>query len=80
MKVNYRGFEIDVRRDESMGGDKMYYWSVFRSSDGMEMHSGCDYEESIGVDSNVRSEILNWKIRVDEFLELPVEEQIAKDF
>ena len=42
MIVNYKGFEIDVRRDESVIGNKMFYWGVFRLSDGMEMHSGCE--------------------------------------
>lgn len=40
MKQSYRGFDIDVHRGKSMGGDTLLYYSVFRQSDGWEMTSG----------------------------------------
>lgn len=36
----YRGHEIDVRRERSLGGDVLLYYSVFRESDGYECASG----------------------------------------
>lgn len=39
MKSKYRGFEIDVTRDESLGGDEFLYFSIFRLSDGYEVES-----------------------------------------
>lgn len=40
MKTVHRGYEIDVRRDRSLGGDKLLYYSIFRVSDGREGTSG----------------------------------------
>lgn len=40
MKCKYRGFEIDVHRAESMGGDLLVYYSIFRESDLFEATSG----------------------------------------
>ena len=40
MKVNYRGFEIEVYREKALGGWKQLFWSIFRVSDGWEFDSG----------------------------------------
>lgn len=40
MKVIYRGHEIEAKRERSMGGDRLLYFSVFRESDGLECVSG----------------------------------------
>lgn len=40
MKRTYRGHEIDVRRERSLGGDVLLYYSVFREGDGYECTSG----------------------------------------
>ncbi len=44
MKVIYRDHEIDVRREQSLGGDELLYYSVFRVADGFECTSG--FEDS----------------------------------
>jgi len=83
MIVNYRGFEINVRRDESVIGNEMFYWGVFRLSDQREMHSGCDYVETFGTSekkATVRSEVKAWKKAVDDFLLLPEKEQRVGNF
>jgi len=71
MLVNYKGFEIDVRREESMGGDEMLYWSVFRNEDGMEMTSGLEY----GDFYTVRGMVKHYKTRVDKWLGLSSKEK-----
>lgn len=40
MKINYKGFEIEAYRAESMGAGEHLYYSVFRVSDGLEVTSG----------------------------------------
>lgn len=37
--TTYKGFEIDVSREPSLGGDELLYYSIFRESDGWEMES-----------------------------------------
>lgn len=37
MKRFYRGYEISVTREMSLGGDKLLYYSIFRQEDGKEM-------------------------------------------
>lgn len=46
MKVNYLGHEIDVKRERSLGGQQMLYYSIFRVSDGYECTSGCTEDAS----------------------------------
>ena len=72
MKTNYKGYEIDVFREESLGGEDMIYWSVFRDSDGMEMTSGFEYYLDFG---NIRRLTKHLKSRVDNWFNLPVREQ-----
>lgn len=69
MKLNYRGFELDARREKSMGGDSLLYYSIFRESDGWEMTSGFSY----GTD-RVQTFIKYMKERVDNYILHPEEE------
>lgn len=46
MKTIHRGHEIDVRRERSMGGDDLLYYSIFRVSDGYECTSGFTSDSS----------------------------------
>lgn len=61
MKVNYRGCDIEVTRERSMGGDMLLYYSIFRTKDGYEVTSGFWY----GSDK-IRDYIRYMKERVDE--------------
>jgi hypothetical protein len=63
MKASYRGYDIDVHRERSMGGDVLLYYSIFRQSDGYEATSGF----STGNDT-VRDFIGMMKERVDNEL------------
>lgn len=48
MKTIYRGHEIDVRREKSMAGYSMLFYSIFRESDGYEVTSGfSDSDDSV---------------------------------
>lgn len=47
MKTIYKGHEITVTRERSMGGWTQLYYGVFRVSDGYECTSGfCDTSDS----------------------------------
>jgi hypothetical protein len=60
VKEVYRGHEIKVTRERSMGGDDLLYYSIFRESDGYECSSGFTYD-----DSPVRTYLQYMKERVD---------------
>lgn len=45
-KSEYKGHEIDVAREESLGGEDLLFYSVFRKNDGYECTSGFSYDES----------------------------------
>jgi hypothetical protein len=64
MKTRYKGHEINVDRSESMTGDEMIFYSIFRVSDGFE----CETNFSSGTETEKEfTELL--KQRVDEELE-----------
>ena len=63
MKINYKGFELDARREKSMGGDTLLYYSIFRISDGYEVTSSFTY----GLDK-IRDFIKEMKVYVDDFI------------
>lgn len=63
MKASYRGYDIDVHRERSMGGDILVYYSIFRRSDGYEATSGF----STG-DDTIKDFIGMMKERVDNEL------------
>jgi hypothetical protein len=66
MKTIYKGHEIDVRRERSMGGDELLYYSVFRLSDGYE----CVSSFTTGGDT-VKEYIGYMKERIDAELADP---------
>lgn len=63
MKTIYRGHEIDVHRDQCLGGWGMLYFSITRISDGYECL--CSFEDSA---EKVRDKIKELKERVDNEL------------
>lgn len=40
MKTSYKGHEITVNREDSMTGDEMLFYGIFREADGFECASG----------------------------------------
>jgi hypothetical protein len=68
MKVVYKGFEISVEREKSMGGDVLLYYSIFRVKDQYELHSGF----TSGTD-RVGTFVKYLKGWVDDFLQEKVE-------
>ena len=66
MKKIYRGHEIEAKREKSMGGDVLLYYSVFRNSDGLEVTSGFTYGTDRIVDF-----MKHLRARVDEEIAHP---------
>jgi hypothetical protein len=66
MKLEYKGFDIDVYKDSSVGGDDLLYYSAFRKSDLWELTSG-----SVADSNSVREWVNDMKKLVDEYLESP---------
>ncbi|MNW58655.1 hypothetical protein D3C74_365340 [compost metagenome] len=62
MKINYKGFELDVHRDQCLGGWSMLYFSIFTPS-GYELLSS--FEDS---EEKVRDKIKQLKEVVDDYL------------
>lgn len=60
MKVNYRGYEIEVTREKCMAGYDLLYYSVYRISDGYECV--VSFEDS---SEKVRDMVKYMKERID---------------
>jgi hypothetical protein len=65
MKQKYRGHEIEAKREKSMGGDVLLYFSIFRT-DGFEVTSGFTY----GTDK-ITDFMKHLRARVDEEIAHP---------
>lgn len=72
MKVNYKGFEIDVRREKCMAGYDMVYRDVIRIEDGYLLWG--DFSDDADM---IREHIKDVKFQIDEYLKNP--EQYEKD-
>lgn len=65
MKSRYRGYEINVTREQCLGGWDLLYYSVFRAKDGW-----CALDSFSDSDHTVREMIGHLKERIDaELLE-----------
>lgn len=62
MKRNYRGFEIEAKREKCLAGYPLLYYSVFQ--DGREWDSG--FEDSEEWESTKLKQLKDW---VDNFYE-----------
>ena len=60
MRVNYKGYEIEVFRDMCLGGWEQLYYSIFREEDGFECVTGF-----VGGEEKVRDMVKYLKERVD---------------
>jgi hypothetical protein len=68
MKLEYKGFDIEVNKEKSVGGDEFLYYSAFRKNDDWELTSG-----SVAASNSVREWVNDMKKLVDEYLENPEE-------
>lgn len=68
MKVSYRGFEIEAKREKCLAGYSLLYFSIFRESDGWELLS--DYSEG---DDTVHAAVGYLKETVDDYFKNPSE-------
>lgn len=66
MKVNYKGFEINVKREKSLGGWNMLYYYVMKKDSGFMLID--NFSDS---DETVRDQIKYLKEAVDRYLENP---------
>ena len=72
MIINYKGFEIDVRREKCMAGYNLVYRNVFRISDGYQLWGDFSDDED-----TIRTHINCMKFHIDEYLKDP--KQYEKD-
>lgn len=63
-KVEYKGFEIEAKRELSLSGEKLLYFSVYRISDGYECV--CDFEDS---KETIKNKIEELKQTIDKELQ-----------
>ena len=68
MKVEYKGFDIDVYRDKNLAGDNMIFFSAFRRNDMWELTSG---SLSGNGEDTIRDWVNEMKSMVDDYLENP---------
>lgn len=66
MKSEYRGFEIEAKREKSLGGWSNIYYTVMRSFDGWYLSDG--YSEG---EDTIRDFIEYLKEDVDKYYENP---------
>lgn len=66
MIIKYKGFEIDVRRENCMAGYDLIYRDVFRIDDGYQLWG--DYSDD---SDTVRTHIKMMKFQIDEYLKDP---------
>jgi hypothetical protein len=74
MKSLYKGYNIEVRRENCLTGYPLTYFKVFRESDGLEVI--CDYSDSV----DKVSDMMKWmKGTVNEFIETKGESEYLED-
>lgn len=66
MKANYKGFEIEVKREKCLAGYSLVYYSIFRISDGWELAGG--FYDTADI---VRTIIKDMKAMVDDYIANP---------
>lgn len=66
MKTTYKGFTIEVKREQCLGGWSQLCWTVVRQSDGWEMI--CDFADTEDTEQTL-TECM--RMRVDDYLEDP---------
>jgi len=76
MKVKYKGYEIEVRREPCLGGWPVTYFDVFRISDGLIVIG--DFTEGEDTMNDITDMM---KDRVNEFIKTKgASENMAEDY
>lgn len=68
MKTTYKGFQIEVKREKSLGGDYPLYFNIIRLSDNWILDDSFEYS-----DEKVKDKLKDLKSTVDDYLENPKE-------
>ncbi|GIN67094.1 hypothetical protein FKN04_13050 [Bacillus glycinifermentans] len=66
MKVNYRGFKIETKREKSLGGWDNIYFTVMRKEDGWFLEDS--FSES---EDKIEDFVNGLKVLVDDYHENP---------
>lgn len=66
MRANYKGFEIEVVREQSLAGNPTLYMAVVRESDGWFLVD--TFSES---EDTIRDTMADMKMTIDDYLENP---------
>lgn len=60
MKIKYKGYEVEAKREKSLGGLALLYFSIFRESDGYECLSSFeDSAETVGYKIKELKELID---------------------
>ena len=62
MKIKYRGFELEVKKERSLGGDYPLYITAYRLEDGYEYISEYEYSEE-----KVKDRMDSLKNNIDDY-------------
>lgn len=66
MRVSYKGFEVEVKRDKCLAGYSMLYYTVFQIESGFCLADG--FEDS---SETTRGKVKQLKLLIDDYIENP---------
>ena len=65
MKVKYRGFDLEVKKERSLGGDYPLYITAYRLKDEYEYISGFEYSQE-----KIKDRMSYLKNNIDEYYKM----------
>jgi hypothetical protein len=67
LKCEYKGFDIEVKREKCLAGYPLTYYSIFKISEGWELDYG--YYDTEGTTKGIIKKIMeDMKLTVDDYI------------